>query len=146
MATSTTKQTAGAATTAGPGVLEATPPGPPVLPVAGTSDKESQAAIEETRKAATTAVEDAAAADAASLAAGDRKVVTGVTSALVTVTKPDGSLLYSAIVFRGQEVPAGVSAAELDRLDKLGVFDAPAASAVPQTEVERDLARRVARG
>lgn len=142
------KQPAGAATTAGPGgALPPVAPAPPVLPAPAASDTMAQKQLDATRAAATKAVETSAKLLAASVEGGNRKTVTGVDSALVTVKKPDGSLLYSAVVLRGQDVPVETSEVELDRLERLGVFAPPAVvPVVAQTEAERLAARLSARG
>ncbi len=139
------KADAGAATTAAPGADTPEAPARPVLPAPEQEDREAQKAIEATRRAATEAVEAAARAGE-KLPAGNRRTVTGVDSALVLVRKEDGSLLYSAVVNRGQDVPAETTDAELERLEALGTFAEPAPAPARQTEAERHAARLRARG
>ncbi len=135
----------GAATTADPGVgtLPA-PPAAPVLPAPARADEDARALLDASRQAATDAVLDAA--EGKPLKAGQRRTVTGADSAIVVVRKPDGTINYTAVVNRGQDVPADASDAELDRLAGLGVFELPAPARAPQTEAERQAVRLRARG
>ncbi len=134
----------GAATTADPGAgTLPVPPGAPVLPAPNRSDEDARALLDASRQAATDAVLDAA--EGKPLKTGQRKTVTA-DSALVVIKKPDGTINYTAVVNRGQDVPAEADEAELERLARYGAFDVPAPARAPQTEAERQAVRLSARG
>ncbi len=134
----------GAATTADPGAgTLPVPPAAPVLPAPSRADEDARALLDASRQAATDAV--LSAAEGEPLKAGQRKTVTA-DSALVIIRKPDGTINYTAVVNRGQDVPADADDAELDRLARYGAFDLPAPVQSPQTEAERQAVRLRARG
>ncbi len=70
------------------------------------------------------------------------KTVTGVDSAVVRVSKADGTVIREDVVMRGQPLAPDVPAAEVERLAKLGVFDDPA-PALTTAEATRAATARV---